>query len=629
MPFLPVRLRHLGLGLSLVALAAALPGPAHAQDTAAPAQTLARPVAVDVGAYLVFDVRTGEVLAQQNASHAWYPASVTKLMTAYTVFQAMRAGRVTAGSPVVVSAEALRQPPSKMGFKVGTVLTVDNALKMIMVKSANDITYALAEATSGSMPAFTQEMNAWSRKLGMSGSWWDNPHGLPDADQRTTARDLAVLARALIHQFPEHQDLYDIQALEFGGKLIPNHNHLLERFPGSDGMKTGFICAAGFNVVATATRGGRRLGVVVLGARNARERSEKAAELFTRGFRGEFNGGGWGFGASTQTVERMAPGPEAANPPRNMKPLVCGPGRNTDVGEEAMIEGAGASAPGYEYDDNGRMVFRPGAAARKVRIERVSWLSPRQRTREPVKVWIGGADPAAPTAVASTPAAIAAPPVAAAAVPAPPAADAFAPARPRVLADPGSTAAMSPSPVAAGAAPGSILPARALPPTGPGAGAGVAASLKPADGQPMVLMGGAPPAAAAPAPPAAAPRTLPGSLVPMKGATAAPAKPLMQWNAGASPVAVPPRPQAAAPAGQPKPLAAIAPAAKAAPATPAASKAAAKPLAPIAPAAAGKATPAKSAPPQATATKAPPGKSATARPLLPPLEPAGKTKPRT
>ncbi|MBL8574463.1 MAG: D-alanyl-D-alanine carboxypeptidase [Hyphomicrobiaceae bacterium] len=617
MPYLSARLRHLSLGLSLLAVCiGTATAPARA-ETEAPVQTLARPVSVDVGAYLVFDVRSGEVLTQQNASHAWYPASVTKLMTAYTVFQAMRARRIGPNSPVVVSAEALRQPPSKMGLKVGTVLTVDNALKMIMVKSANDITYALAEAASGSMPAFSQEMNAWSRKLGMVGSYWDNPHGLPDDDQRTTARDLAVLARALIHEFPEHQDLYDIQALEFAGKLIPNHNHLLERYPGSDGMKTGFICAAGFNVVATATRGGRRLGVIILGARNARERSEKAAELFTRAFRGEFNGGGWGFGSSTQTVERMPRGPESANPPRNMKPLVCGAGRNTDVGEEAMLEAPRSSGPAYEYDDNGRMVYKAGAAAsgpRKIKIERVSWLSPRQRTREPVKVWIGGADGASPTAIAAAPAAPIAPVAAA------PVANAFA-ARPQVLPDPAAMPAAAVAPVAASAAslPGSIMPTRALPPTGPGPGAGVVDSLKPADGKPMVLMGTQPVAtanaAALPPVPSAAPsasRTLPGSLVPVKDAKAAPAKPLMQWNAGASPVAVPPKPKSAALAA---PAATTPPPAKPLPAlTPAQKKAATEVKPPVA-------APAKPAA----------GKTATtAKPqLLPPLAPATKPKPKT
>ena len=175
-------------------------------------------------------------------------------------------------------------PASKMGFAPGVEVTLDNALKMLMVKSPNDVAVMIAESIDGSVEAFADEMNATAAKLGMRESHFVNPNGLHDPAHVSSARDMAIVARALLRDFPEQRDLYGIGALQLGDEIIANHNGLLGRYPGADGMKTGFTCPAGFNVVATATHGGRRLIVVVLGAPSPLERTMEAARLFDAGF---------------------------------------------------------------------------------------------------------------------------------------------------------------------------------------------------------------------------------------------------------------------------------------------------------------------------------------------------------
>jgi D-alanyl-D-alanine carboxypeptidase len=236
------------------------------------------------GPYLLAEAESGRVIAQSDAGKPWYPASVTKLMTVYVAFKAMRAHKIEPDTLLKVSANALAQPPSKMGFKVGTELTLDNAIKMLMVRSANDIAVVIAEGVGGSVESFVNEMNATAGRLGMSGTRYMNPHGLPDDNQVTTARDMAILARALVREFPEYELYFRIPALQLGKRIIRNHNRLIDRYPGADGMKTGFICSSGFNVVAGATRNGRKLIAIVFGAYSSAQRAEDAARLFERGF---------------------------------------------------------------------------------------------------------------------------------------------------------------------------------------------------------------------------------------------------------------------------------------------------------------------------------------------------------
>jgi len=233
---------------------------------------------------LLIDADTGAILSQEDATRPWYPASITKLMTVYVALNAVRQGKITLDSPLKVSARANRMPPSKMGFKPGSEVTLDNALKMLMVKSANDLAVVIAEGLSGSVENFADQMNTTGERLGLRESHFANPNGLPNPQHYSSARDFALIARALLHDFPEHTDLFSIGALSLNGRTIPNHNGLLGRYPGADGMKTGFTCAAGFNVVASATHNGRKLIAVILGESSAKARTDKAATLFDTGF---------------------------------------------------------------------------------------------------------------------------------------------------------------------------------------------------------------------------------------------------------------------------------------------------------------------------------------------------------
>jgi D-alanyl-D-alanine carboxypeptidase len=235
---------------------------------------------------LVIDARTGGVLYASEATLPWYPASLTKLMTAYVALEAVQARRISLDTPLAVSVRATAAPPTQMGFRPGTLVTLDNALKMLMVKSANDIAVTIAEGVSGSVEAFAEDMNAAAARLGMVQSHFVNPNGLPDPRHVSSARDMALVAQALYASFPQYGALFSIGALRLGDDIIKNHNHMLGRYPGADGMKTGFTCPAGFNLVASATRDGRKVIAVVLGAPNVELRTVRTALLFDRAFAG-------------------------------------------------------------------------------------------------------------------------------------------------------------------------------------------------------------------------------------------------------------------------------------------------------------------------------------------------------
>lgn len=278
------------------------------------------------GPVIVTDIDSGRVLYAKHATDPWYPASVTKLMTAYLTLHALRSGQLRPDAPLTVSARAAAVVPSKMGFRPGVEVTVDNALKMMLVKSANDMAVVLAEGIGGSVENFAGMMNQAAEELGMGQSHFVNPHGLPDPGNRTSARDLAVLARTMLRQFPEYAQYFNIEALQLGKRIYKNTNGLVGRYPGVTGMKTGFICASGFNVVATAQRGSRRLLVVVLGAHSGAERTLIAASLFDRGFADS----GWGGPGTLDTL----PLPTSASPP-DMRDSICGAGRGARGEEEA------------------------------------------------------------------------------------------------------------------------------------------------------------------------------------------------------------------------------------------------------------------------------------------------------
>jgi D-alanyl-D-alanine carboxypeptidase len=233
---------------------------------------------------LLFELSTGQVIAHEDAFKRWYPASLTKLMTAYVAFRAVEAGEAALDSPIRIRKRAAAEPPSKMGFKPGTVLRLDTALKMMLVKSANDIAMAVGENIGGSQAAFAARMNAEAARLGMTGSHFVNPNGLFSPEQYTTARDIALLVTALRRDFPQYAPWFAIEGLAFGKKTFPNYNLLIGRYEGADGMKTGFVCPSGFNQVGSATRNGRTLVAVVLGEQTAISRAETAARLLDVGF---------------------------------------------------------------------------------------------------------------------------------------------------------------------------------------------------------------------------------------------------------------------------------------------------------------------------------------------------------
>lgn len=285
---------------------------------------------------LVVDASSGRVLFAERATEPWYPASITKLMTTYVALDMVRQGRVAMSTPLTMSEYAASQPPSKLGLKPGGTITLENALKIIMVKSANDLATMIGENLGGSVDGFALMMNERAHRLGMRESRWYNPSGLPDGRQQTSARDMAVLARALLAEFPDYEYLFHIGAVQLGSEIMRNHNGMLGRYPGADGMKTGFICSGGFNIVATATQGGRRIITVVMGYPSARERDLRAADLFDMGFSSR----GWG----SQQVESLPP--SGVMSPPDMRQVICGPKRKRtprEDDEQAVVPSPGAA----------------------------------------------------------------------------------------------------------------------------------------------------------------------------------------------------------------------------------------------------------------------------------------------
>ncbi|GEP02247.1 D-alanyl-D-alanine carboxypeptidase family protein [Methylobacterium oxalidis] len=340
---------------------------------------------------LVVDADSGKVIFAQGATDPWYPASVTKLMTAYVALDLVRQGKVSLDTLLTISPAAAAEPPSKMGFKPGTQITLDNALKIIMVKSANDVAWAIGENLGGSVDTFAEMMNETARRIGMRESRWANPNGLPDPRQWTSARDMAVLGRALLRDFPDSRGLFSISAIQFGRSVMANHNGLLGRYAGADGMKTGFICSGGFNVVASATRNGRRIITVVMGQPSARERDLKAADLFDYGF-------GQTPGWTSQSLDALPPSSIAAPP--DMRPYICDKRKPMPVDEGQSAITASAAAAGASADNANAQLMSAAAppssalafATLNSAALRARSLPPRAPL-QPVLVWIGR-DPA-------------------------------------------------------------------------------------------------------------------------------------------------------------------------------------------------------------------------------------------
>jgi len=242
------------------------------------------PVRAQAGPLLLFDVSDGKVLYAEDPDRLWYPASLTKIMTAYLVFEALKSGQLTLQSKLLSTENSAKEPPSKIGVAVGREISLGLGLKSLIIKSANDVAVMLAEAVSGTEEAFIGRMNATARRLGMTRTHFVNPNGLPIPGQVTTARDLARLAIAVMRDFPEHAHYWATPAMRIGKRRLRSYNSLLRNFEGADGIKTGFICDSGYNIVASASRNGRRLIAVVLGSTNPRDRAFRASMLLEHGF---------------------------------------------------------------------------------------------------------------------------------------------------------------------------------------------------------------------------------------------------------------------------------------------------------------------------------------------------------
>lgn len=264
---------------------------------------------------LLVDMDTFDVLYAEDAGQPWYPASLTKLMTAYVAFEEIAKGTVTLDTPVVHSKHALAQAPSRSGLKVGGALTMKDALYVMVVKSANDTAMAIAETIAGSEEGFVAKMNDAASRMGLTGTHFANPNGLFNAGLYTTARDLAVLSLYIRQSFPQYMPMFGTEVVQLGKASLESNNELLTKFAGTTGMKTGFVCASGLNMVATVERNGRKLLAVVLGGASARERNERAAELVLKGLSGSARPTG-------QTVLTLGNNPGAS--PVDMRAQICG-----------------------------------------------------------------------------------------------------------------------------------------------------------------------------------------------------------------------------------------------------------------------------------------------------------------
>ncbi len=247
-----------------------------------PEAVLSVPAPAERYAAIVVDAKTGKQLFEVNSTAQRYPASLTKMMTLYLLFEAMESGRVSKTTQIPVSDHAASQPPTKMRFRRGETIDVDSAIRAIVVKSANDVAVAVGEYLGGSEDQFAAMMTAKARQIGMTSTVFRNASGLPDDDQHTTARDMAVLGMALHSRFPQHFHYFSESDFMFRGKLVRGHNDMLGRVRGVDGIKTGYIRASGFNIVTHYDADGRQLVVVVMGADSARQRNDHVEALIQR-----------------------------------------------------------------------------------------------------------------------------------------------------------------------------------------------------------------------------------------------------------------------------------------------------------------------------------------------------------
>jgi D-alanyl-D-alanine carboxypeptidase len=235
-------------------------------------------------AALVIDADTGHVIHENEAAQRWYPASLTKVMTIYMTLMALESGQLALHDVLMVSEHAAKQPMSKLGLRHGQTISVEQAIMAVTTRSANDAAVLLAETVGGSESHFAEMMTQQAHRMGMHSSSFQNASGLPDEGQISSARDLAILSAALIRDFPRHYHYFSATEFAYKGRVLPNTNRILKSYPDADGMKTGFTCGSGYNLIASAKRNGHRLIGVLLGAHSSGERFAQMGDLLDLGF---------------------------------------------------------------------------------------------------------------------------------------------------------------------------------------------------------------------------------------------------------------------------------------------------------------------------------------------------------
>jgi D-alanyl-D-alanine carboxypeptidase len=267
--------------LATATIFAGLTTPAQAQI---PYMQLGLPSSQPKYAAVVVDAKTGDVLYAKRADSPRYPASITKVMTLYLTFEALAAGKLQLDDKLVFSPHAAAQAPTKLGIGAGGTITVSEAIQAMTTLSANDAAVAMAEKLGGSESRFAALMTLRAQELGMQNTHFANANGLPDSRQITTARDIAILSRAVMRDYPQYYSYFGQRSFTFRGRYIANHNHLLNGVPGVDGLKTGFTSASGFNIAVSGVRDNRRLIVVVMGGPSTASRDQNAEDLLLTGF---------------------------------------------------------------------------------------------------------------------------------------------------------------------------------------------------------------------------------------------------------------------------------------------------------------------------------------------------------
>ncbi len=285
---------------------------------------------------IVVDAQNGAVLQSVNAHARWYPASLTKVMTVYLTLEAVEAGTLKLDEELTVSTLAASQPPTELGIGVGDKISVEQAILAVILRSANDVAVVLAERVGGSEEAFAKLMTARARQLGMARTQFRNATGLPNPDQTTTARDMAVLGIALLERFPQHYHFFSARSFTYAGQNFGTINGILSRYPGADGIKTGFTCGSGYNLLASAVRDGRRLiGVVLGGVSNEARHSEMIVMLDKAFATPSADSGGNTFLAGFRPALDDAGSP----PPFQLSSMQCNIGVGTS-GTEASLGGS-------------------------------------------------------------------------------------------------------------------------------------------------------------------------------------------------------------------------------------------------------------------------------------------------